>query len=82
MTVSLPKTAEELRLRLGLVAHALVLCSLCYPRVASLKGVAPSHKNNYADFLWCGFVLGLQARDTTGAAVSSPAFEQMLACEY
>ena len=43
VAVPLPRTAEELRLRLRLVPHAFVLCSLRYPHVASLKGIAPSH---------------------------------------
>ncbi|CAE7216749.1 unnamed protein product [Symbiodinium natans] len=80
--VPMPTNAEELRVRLRVVAHSFVLSSLRYPHVAVLKGIAPSHFHNYADYLLGDFVLGLHARDSTGGIVSSPSFDLVVAYEY
>ena len=76
--VPLPKNAEELRARLRLVAHVFVTCALRYPRLASLKGIAPSHFYNYADFLLGDFVLGLRAKDASNSTVAVPASDLVL----
>ena len=80
--VPLPKDAEELRQRLRLMAHVFVMCALRYPHVASLKGIAPSHFYNYADFLLGDFVLGLRAKDASGHCVSAPSFELVLSYDF
>ena len=59
--------AEELRLRLHLVAHSFVLCFLWYRRVSKASCLC-----NYADFLLRDFVFGLHARNAVGGTVSSP----------
>ena len=80
--VPLPSNAEELRSRLRLVAHSFVFCSLRYPRLTALQGVAPYHFQNYADFLLGDFVFGLHATDAAGGVVSSPAFDLVIAYEF
>ena len=77
-----PKSPEELRARLKIVAHTYIMAAMKYPQKAILQAVQPHHFQRYADYLMGDQVMGLKSRDPDGAVVSSPPFSYVLAYDH
>ena len=77
-----PKTGEELRQRIKLLAHCYLFCQLKYPHRAVLRHVHPNLFNKYADYLMGEHVMGLKAKDSRGEVVATPTLELVLSYEF
>ena len=77
-----PKSPEELRKRLAVVAHSYLLAQIKYPQKAILRDLRPQHFHKYMDLLLAEHVLGLKARDPEGNVVASPEFSLVLSYDY
>ena len=77
-----PRTLEELRQRMQVVAHTYLLAQLKYPQREQLKELQPQHFLKYLDMLLGEHVLGLKAKNKDGEVVATPDFGLVLAYEY
>lgn len=77
-----PKTPEELRQRMQVLAHTYLLAQLKYPQRTQLKDLQIQHFLRYLDFLLGDHVWGLKAKNKDGEVVSSPDFGLVLAYDY
>ncbi|CAJ1331623.1 unnamed protein product, partial [Effrenium voratum] len=79
---SRPSGPEELRVRLDLVANAILMCAFRYPNKAAFQQITPNIFSRYANHLLGEHVFGLRAKDEKGRSMAQPSFELLLSYEY
>ena len=79
---SRPSGPEELRVRLDLVANAILMCAFRYPNKAAFQRITPNIFSRYANHLLGEHVFGLRAKDEKGRSMAQPSFELLLSYEY
>eukprot|EP00435_Cladocopium_sp_Y103_P062875 s228_g24.t1 len=67
-----PRTPEEFRSRMQVVAHSYLLAQLKYPQKQALKDLAPRHFLRYLDLLLGDHVLGLRLQSCARLRLSDP----------
>ena len=77
-----PRSPEEFRKRMSVVANAYLLAQLKYPQKASLRDLQPQHFLRYLDLMLGEHVLGLKARNKEGEVIATPEFDLMLSYDY
>ena len=77
-----PRTPEEFRSRMQVVANSYLLAQLKYPQKAALKELQPVHFLRYLDLMLGDHVLGLKAKDKDGNTIATPEFSLMLSYDY
>lgn len=77
-----PRTCEEFRKRMAVLAHTYLLAQLKYPQRAALKDLVPQDFLKYLDLLLGDHVLGLKARPKDGEVVAAPDFELVLSYDF
>ena len=69
---SRPSGPEELRVRLDLVANAILMCAFRYPNKAAFQRITPNIFSRYANHLLGEHVFGLRAKDDKGRSMAQP----------
>jgi hypothetical protein len=77
-----PRTPEEFRTRMQVLANTYLLAQLKYPQKAALKELQPVHFLRYLDLMLGEHVLGLKAKDKDGNVIATPEFSLMLSYDY
>ena len=79
---SRPSGPEELRVRLDLVANAILMCAFRYPNKVAFQRITPNIFSRYANHLLGEHVFGLRAKDEKGRSMAQPSFELLLSYKY
>ena len=81
-TAPMPNNPEELRRRLSVMCHALIMISLRHTNRHELQGITPGLFEKYKSYLLGEHVLGLQAKDMTGESVAKPPWHLVMSYEH
>lgn len=77
-----PRSPEEFRKRMAVVAHSYLLAQLKYPQKASLRDLQPQHFLKYLDLMLGDHVLGLKALNKGGDVIARPDFDLILSYDF
>lgn len=77
-----PTNAEELRRRLTIMCHAMILVSLKHTNRKELQGEWSSVFSQFKEYILGEFVYGLRAQDSEGNVIASPPWKLILAYEH
>eukprot|EP00438_Fugacium_kawagutii_P025748 Skav221044 [mRNA] locus=scaffold1448:253014:254372:+ [translate_table: standard] len=77
-----PKSPEEFRRRMTVLANSYLLAQLKFPQKAYLRDLRPLHWLRYVEFLLGEHVLGLKATNKEGDPIASPELETVLNYDY
>ena len=77
-----PKTAEELRRRMAVLANCYLLAQLKFPQKAALKDLMPRHYLRYVEYLLGEHVYGLKATNKDGESVATPELGTVMAYDF
>jgi len=80
--VSLPRDAEELRKRVGVLGTAWMMVAYQQTHKAYLRGLTPQTFAEYLEYLLGDFVMGLCAKDASGRAFAHPSWALVVAYEF
>jgi hypothetical protein len=80
--VSLPTDTEGLRKRLALLGTAWLFVASHQANRGYLRGLTPALFQEYTSYLLGDYALGMVARNSSGAAVSSPSWSLLLSYEH
>ena len=77
-----PKTSEEARQRMKVLAHAYIMVGLKYPQRAVFQNLEPQDFAHYIDYLMGDQVMNLKSEDEKGSGVSAPTLKLVLSYEH
>lgn len=77
-----PRTPEEFRRRMTVLANTYLLAQLKFPQEAQLRNLRPLRWLRYVEFLLGEHVLGLKAINKDGEPVAAPELETMLNFDF
>jgi hypothetical protein len=81
-TVAMPNNPEELRRRLSVLCHGLIMISLRHTNRYELQGITPGLFEKYKTYILGEHVLGLQAKDMVGESVAKPPWHLVMSYEH
>jgi hypothetical protein len=81
-TVPMPSNPEELRRRLSIMCHGLIMLSMRHVNRYELQGIDPGLFEKYKSYLLGEHVLGLQAKDASGETVGKPPWHLVMSYEH
>ena len=81
-TVPMPNNPEDLRRRLSVMCHGLIMISLRHTNRHELQGITPGLFEKYKTYLLGEHVLGLQAKDMMGDPVAKPPWHLVMSYEH
>lgn len=79
--VPLPNNPEELRHRLSVMCHAMIMLGMRHSNRHELQGITPGLFEKYKSYLLGEHVLGLQAKDSSGETVARPPWHLVMSYE-
>ena len=77
-----PKSSEEVRQRMKVLAHTYIMAGLKYPQRAVFAGLEPQDFLHYIDYLMGDQVMNLKSEDEKGSVVSTPTLKLVLSYEH
>ena len=78
----MPNNPEDLRSRLSVMRHGLIMISLRRTNRPELQGITPGLFEKYKTYLLGEHVLGLQAKDMAGDSVAKPPWHLVMSYEH
>ena len=81
-TAPMPSNPEELRRRLSVMCHAMIMLSQRHANRSELQGITPGLFEKYKSYLLGEHVLGLQAKDMAGEVIAKPPWHLMMSYEH